>query len=162
MSHQIAIGTATAVATRPSADTLSTNTGCRSTSLYGNDAAPRRGTPVSQQARAQQQWGDHPSRGTGCRNRNTDTSTACIACVVDLALGTTRTLAPPDARSGDEGGMMARMNIGEFAQASGLTAKALRLYDKLNLLTPAELHPHTGDRKSVVQGKSVADTPYAL
>src|SRR5699024_10600819 len=65
---------------------------------------------------------------------------------VDLALGTTRTLAPPDARSGDEGGMMARMNIGEFAQASGLTAKALRLYDKLNLLTPAEIHPHTGYR----------------
>jgi len=38
------------------------------------------------------------------------------------------------------------MNIGEFAQASGLTAKALRLYDKLNLLTPTEIHPHTGYR----------------
>src|SRR5699024_12606345 len=41
---------------------------------------------------------------------------------------------------------MVRMNIGEFAQASGLTAKALRLYDKLNLLTPTEIHPHTGYR----------------
>lgn len=41
---------------------------------------------------------------------------------------------------------MARMNIGEFAQAAGLTAKALRLYDKLELLTPTEVHPHTGYR----------------
>lgn len=41
---------------------------------------------------------------------------------------------------------MARMSIGEFAQAAGLTTKALRLYDQLELLTPVEVHPHSGYR----------------
>lgn len=41
---------------------------------------------------------------------------------------------------------MPRMSIGEFAQAAGLTAKALRLYDKLELLTPVEVQAHTGYR----------------
>ncbi len=41
---------------------------------------------------------------------------------------------------------MLRMSIGEFARASGLTPKALRLYDELGLLAPADVVPHTGYR----------------
>jgi PPM family protein phosphatase len=38
------------------------------------------------------------------------------------------------------------LTIGEFAQATGLTAKALRLYDDLGLLLPAEVDSHNGYR----------------
>lgn len=38
------------------------------------------------------------------------------------------------------------LTIGEFAQATGLTAKALRLYDDLGLLCPAEVSAHNGYR----------------
>lgn len=41
---------------------------------------------------------------------------------------------------------MARLSIGEFAQASGLTPKALRLYDELELLPPAEVDFRSGYR----------------
>lgn len=39
------------------------------------------------------------------------------------------------------------LTIGEFAQASGLTAKALRFYDEVGLLVPAEVDPATGYRR---------------
>lgn len=38
------------------------------------------------------------------------------------------------------------MTIGEFSEATGLTIKALRHYDEVDLLTPAEVDPHTGYR----------------
>ena len=38
------------------------------------------------------------------------------------------------------------LTIGEFAQTTGLTAKALRLYDDLGLLLPAEVDSHNGYR----------------
>lgn len=38
------------------------------------------------------------------------------------------------------------LSIGEFASASGLSAKALRLYDELELLTPAEVDQSNGYR----------------
>lgn len=38
------------------------------------------------------------------------------------------------------------LTIGDFARATGLTAKALRLYDDLDLLPPAEVDPGTGYR----------------
>lgn len=41
---------------------------------------------------------------------------------------------------------MALMSSGEFARTSGLTRKALRLYDELGLLTPARVDPQTGYR----------------
>lgn len=41
---------------------------------------------------------------------------------------------------------MARLSIGEFAQACGLTPKALRLYDELGLLPPDHVDPHSGYR----------------
>ena len=41
---------------------------------------------------------------------------------------------------------MALMSSGEFARASGLTRKALRLYDELGLLTPARVDPSSGYR----------------
>ena len=41
---------------------------------------------------------------------------------------------------------MALMSSGEFARASGLTRKALRLYDELGLLTPARVDPQSGYR----------------
>lgn len=41
----------------------------------------------------------------------------------------------------------ALMGIGDFAVASGLTAKALRLYDELEVLPPAEVDPCTGYRR---------------
>lgn len=52
------------------------------------------------------------------------------------------------------------LSIGEFARASGLTAKALRLYDELELLTPAEVNPANGYRyyapEQVEQARLVA------
>jgi serine/threonine protein phosphatase PrpC len=39
------------------------------------------------------------------------------------------------------------LTIGEFARATGLTAKALRLYDDLGLLAPADVDAHTGYRR---------------
>jgi len=41
---------------------------------------------------------------------------------------------------------MGLLNIGEFARASRLSAKALRLYDELGLLPPAHVDPVTGYR----------------
>jgi len=41
---------------------------------------------------------------------------------------------------------VALMSSGEFARASGLTRKALRLYDELGLLTPARVDPQSGYR----------------
>lgn len=38
------------------------------------------------------------------------------------------------------------MSIGEFARLSRLSAKALRLYDELGLLPPAQVHPDSGYR----------------
>lgn len=39
------------------------------------------------------------------------------------------------------------LTIGEFARATGLTAKALRLYDELRLLAPADVDERTGYRR---------------
>jgi len=44
----------------------------------------------------------------------------------------------------DPGGLM---TIGDFARATGLTPKALRLYDDLGLLPPAEVDRHSGYRR---------------
>lgn len=41
---------------------------------------------------------------------------------------------------------MNRLSIGEFARASRLTQKALRLYDELDLLPPAHVDPRSGYR----------------
>ncbi|MXV20450.1 MerR family transcriptional regulator [Deinococcus xianganensis] len=41
----------------------------------------------------------------------------------------------------------ALMTIGSFAQATGLSAKALRLYDDLGLLRPAQVDPDSGYRR---------------
>ncbi len=38
------------------------------------------------------------------------------------------------------------LSIGQLARLSGLTAKALRHYDRVGLLTPAEVDPDTGFR----------------
>ena len=43
-------------------------------------------------------------------------------------------------------GRMRLMSIGDAARASGLSAKALRLYDETGLLPPAEVDPVTGYR----------------
>lgn len=39
------------------------------------------------------------------------------------------------------------VTIGDFAREAGLTPKALRLYDDLGLLPPAEVDPHSGYRR---------------
>ncbi len=44
-------------------------------------------------------------------------------------------------------GSEALMTIGDFARDAGLTPKALRLYDDLGLLLPAEIDPHSGYRR---------------
>jgi PPM family protein phosphatase len=41
---------------------------------------------------------------------------------------------------------MERMTIGDFAREAGLTAKALRLYDEMGLIVPAEVDPASGYR----------------
>lgn len=55
---------------------------------------------------------------------------------------------------------MARLSIGEFAKASGLTPKALRLYDELGLLPPAQVDPRSGyrsyDRRQLDRARLVA------
>lgn len=65
---------------------------------------------------------------------------------VDLSRWATRSLTVPGTVSGDAEVVVAGMNISEFAQVAGLTAKALRLYDRLELLTPTEVHPRSGYR----------------
>jgi DNA-binding transcriptional MerR regulator len=56
--------------------------------------------------------------------------------------------------------MTSVLTIGELARESGLTAKALRLYDDLDLLTPAEVDPGNGYRyyapEQVEQARLVA------
>lgn len=42
---------------------------------------------------------------------------------------------------------MQRMTIGEFAEAAGLTPKALRLYDEMGLVVPAEVDTFSGYRR---------------
>jgi DNA-binding transcriptional MerR regulator len=41
---------------------------------------------------------------------------------------------------------MERMTIGEFAREAGLTAKALRLYDEMGLMVPADVDPDSAYR----------------
>jgi protein phosphatase len=48
--------------------------------------------------------------------------------------------------AGDEVDDVERMTIGEFAERAGLTPKALRLYDDMGLLAPAEVDGETGYR----------------
>ncbi len=52
------------------------------------------------------------------------------------------------------------LTIGGFARVSGLSAKALRLYDELELLTPADVDPNNGYRyyaqEQVEQARLVA------
>lgn len=48
--------------------------------------------------------------------------------------------------TGDEDGPVERMSIGEFARATGLTPKALRLYDEMGLVRPAEVDEYSGYR----------------
>jgi hypothetical protein len=47
----------------------------------------------------------------------------------------------PGGLPGEEGRGLELMTIGEFARASRLSAKALRLYDELGLLRPALVDP---------------------
>lgn len=55
---------------------------------------------------------------------------------------------------------MGLLTIGEFARASRLTPKALRLYDELRLLRPADVDPVTGyrfyDRAQLERARLVA------
>lgn len=50
----------------------------------------------------------------------------------------------------------ALMGIGDFAVATGLTAKALRLYDELEILPPAEVDPCNGYRRYAPEQLDVA------
>ena len=65
---------------------------------------------------------------------------------LDLDLGTGRMVVPP-ATQGPGHERTTMLTIGEFAQATGLTAKALRLYDDLGLLAPADVDERTGYRR---------------
>jgi serine/threonine protein phosphatase PrpC len=56
-------------------------------------------------------------------------------------------VSAPVTVTGDEDESMTYLSIGEFARASGLTAKALRLYDELELLVPAEVDQFNGYRR---------------
>ena len=42
------------------------------------------------------------------------------------------------------------MTVGEFALATGLSAKALRFYDERGLLAPADVDAHSGYRLSLI------------
>lgn len=56
-------------------------------------------------------------------------------------------MTSPVTVTGGEDEAMTYLSIGEFARASGLTAKALRLYDELELLVPAEVDRFNGYRR---------------
>jgi serine/threonine protein phosphatase PrpC len=56
-------------------------------------------------------------------------------------------VSSPVIVTGDEDESMTYLSIGEFARASGLTAKALRLYDELELVVPAEVDVFSGYRR---------------
>lgn len=66
----------------------------------------------------------------------------------------------PGAPGAESERMTCVLSIAEFARASGLTAKALRLYDELELLTPAEVDQSNGYRyyapEQVEQARLVA------
>lgn len=68
-------------------------------------------------------------------------------------------VVPRRIRADDER-MTCVLSIGEFARASGLSARALRLYDELDLLAPAEVDPRNGYRfyaeEQVSQARLVA------
>jgi PPM family protein phosphatase len=49
-------------------------------------------------------------------------------------------------RTGDEDEPVDRMSIGDFARATGLTPKALRLYDEMGLVRPAQVDEYSGYR----------------
>ncbi len=55
-------------------------------------------------------------------------------------------MSSPVKVTGDEDEAMTYLSIGDFARASGLTAKALRLYDELELLVPAKVDEFNGYR----------------
>ena len=60
---------------------------------------------------------------------------------------TTVVRAGPDARHEKEDDVTeGLLTIGDFARASGLSHKALRLYDDLGLLVPAYVDPASGYR----------------
>src|SRR6185437_7437573 len=63
----------------------------------------------------------------------------------DLSPGAGHTIGLPGNRPVQEGGTR-MLTIGEFARASRLSAKALRLYDELGLLRPARVDPDSGYR----------------
>jgi serine/threonine protein phosphatase PrpC len=54
---------------------------------------------------------------------------------------------PPVTLTGDEDDAVDLLTIGDFGRASGLSPKALRLYDDLGLLRPAEVDPGSGYRR---------------
>src|ERR1700734_2033941 len=61
----------------------------------------------------------------------------------DLALGAGCRLGTPGLPPGMRRPSVELMTSGEFARASGLSRKALRLYDELGLLHPAQVAPAT-------------------
>jgi serine/threonine protein phosphatase PrpC len=69
-----------------------------------------------------------------------------IRAAIDLAPGGSVSLLTPATLAGDEDGPVEQLSIGEFARMSGLTPKALRLYDELGLLTPTRVDPFNGYR----------------
>ncbi len=53
------------------------------------------------------------------------------------------------------------LNIGAFAAATGLTIPALRHYDEIGLLKPAQIDPSTGYRRYRQDQVHDARTPWA-
>src|SRR5580700_282767 len=63
-----------------------------------------------------------------------------------LTLGEAAQSEEPGVGPGTREPSVDLMSIGEFARLSRLSAKALRLYDELGLLPPAEVDPDSGYR----------------
>src|SRR6266566_7193629 len=67
-------------------------------------------------------------------------------CGLTSPLGAGPTLISPGSLPGMRRTQVELMTSGAFARASGLSRKALRLYDELGLLPPARVDPYSGYR----------------
>jgi DNA-binding transcriptional MerR regulator len=68
---------------------------------------------------------------------------AWLPCALDLAPGTSIMMAAMDLDHAES----EPLSIGEFARRTGLTTKALRIYDDLGLLRPIDVNPSNGYRR---------------
>ena len=85
--------------------------------------------------------------GTFCRVRQEHAQgLCCLPSCLTLTLGEAAVRSVPVAWPVEEDVDVGLLTFGAFARAAGLTPKALRLYDELDVLPPATVDPESGYR----------------